>query len=56
MMVDPEMEANGVALGSIIFGGSGDAAIDAMTGRQVMYSRHVHAAAAELLLGLGRGG
>lgn len=43
MIVDPRMEANGVFLGNIIFGGIGGAAIDALTGRLVMNSRHVHA-------------
>lgn len=43
MAVDPKMEANGAVLGNIIFGGVGGAAIDALTGRLVMNSRHVHA-------------
>lgn len=43
MTVDPKMEANGAVLGNIIFGGIGGAAIDALTGRLVMNSRHVHA-------------
>lgn len=46
MSVDPKMQANGVVLGNIIFGGIGGAAIDALTGRLVMNSRHVHAEAA----------
>ncbi len=45
MAVDPKMEANGAVLGNIIFGGIGGAAIDALTGRLVMNSRHVHAEA-----------
>ena len=48
MTVDPKMEANGAILGNIIFGGIGGAAIDALTGRLVMNSRHVHAEAAPL--------
>lgn len=48
MTVDPKMEANGAVLGNIIFGGVGGAAIDALTGRLVMNSRHVHAEAAPL--------
>lgn len=45
LTVDPKMEANGAVLGNIIFGGVGGAVIDAMTGRLVMNSRHVHAEA-----------
>lgn len=48
MTVDPKMQANGAVLGNIIFGGIGGAAIDAMTGRLVMNSRHVHAELAEI--------
>ena len=48
LTVDPRMEANGAILGNIIFGGIGGAAIDALTGRLVMNSRHVHAEAAPL--------
>lgn len=51
MTVDPTMEAEGALLGDIGFGGVGNAAIDALTGRQVMYSRHVHAEAAEASVG-----
>lgn len=47
LTVDPKMEANGNVVGNIIFGGVGGAAIDALTGRLVMNSRHVHAEAAD---------
>lgn len=47
MLVDPRMEANGAVLGNVIFGGIGETAIYILTGRLVMNSRHVHAAAAD---------
>ncbi|MNQ92070.1 hypothetical protein D3C85_1074780 [compost metagenome] len=53
MTVDPKMEANGAVLGNIIFGGIGGAAIDALTGRLVMNSRHVHAEAAPAPMAAG---
>lgn len=43
LVVDPRMQASGAILGNIIFGGVGGAAIDALTGRLVVNSRHVHA-------------